>query len=532
VQVYTGVGVEHSKAQYEAVTSPLSPNDPRSASLSAKIPVNRMHVEKVAPPEITRNVRAIFEKGQFSDLHEAKRHPINIKDSKDAGVYENEPAQVREDVVKSSDMFNAEAEPAVNQGHTKNLLQSWRAKGTEDGSKSPRTAPIIVPMDGGCVLESTPTVRTDVIRCDSQITPEPIPQHGQARALREQFKKLNEETPKERKQPIQLVRDEDKQAPHVFENQPDTRENVTRESYDLDYTKPVVEAGYAKNLVSQFLTKKEEKRERSPVIIDRQPAVVLENQPTVREGVVRESDVTDSEKIEVSRGYARNVANVFLHPKEEVKEKKVIVLKEAGDGPSVFENTPAVRDDVVKSDDLPEDILPTGRVKAKDIATNFIRRSAEPDTRPREKIVIDVGDGPAVYENTPVELPDVVKGNDDYLEVVPVESGRAKNMMRQWKELQETANATKTSDANRAVIDIMAAKDAGVFENQPALRDDVARESDILETSELIPDNYARSMKNVWQQKNAEADRVPERPAQVNTVCCLFGNKSSCVIYL
>lgn len=79
-------------------TSGISPS-------SSSVIVNRQPVEKVAPPEIAKSVRRMFESGEIADRHQVPKRIVRIEDeiaAAESGVFESQPTAVDDDVVRDT----------------------------------------------------------------------------------------------------------------------------------------------------------------------------------------------------------------------------------------------------------------------------------------------------------------------------------------------------------------------------------------------------------------------------------------------
>lgn len=189
----------------------------------------------------------------------------------------------------------------------------------------------------------------------------------------------------------------------------------------------------------------------------------------------------------------------------------------------VFESQPASREDVVKADDLPEEILPE-RGSAKNIAQRFKQMSTEsgpsvprgkreitPDTSGRVEFVseptgyVEKYEGRAdsgVFESQPAGRDDVVKADDCPEEILP-ERGMAKNIAARFKQMESTTKSppspTKYKEFTPPRENGTAAPSAGVFESKPQVATDVVHADDHVE--EVLPERgMAKSLANRFRQ--------------------------------
>jgi hypothetical protein len=515
---YTSVGVDYTKLQYQdkASSSPGSPSRWAQSPKNAPIPVNRTVVEKVAPPEITKSVRAIFEKGEFEDSHKPKKIVINLKEAMDGGVYENNPEQI-EGVVRESDILEDEQQAVLERGHTKNILEKF-TRASQDVPK--QRAPIRLDEDEGKILENEPIRRDDVVRESDVLAEEPVLMKGSAKNLRDRFSNY-QEAPKEKKV-IKLYED-DQAQPVIVENQPEeVRADVVRSS-EADLNDVQIDKGRAKNLRGFFSTVQDSKVERAPIVIDREHGgIVLENQPIMRDDVIRETDAHGND-VQIEAGRTSNMKNMWQGKYDEESDpdrykkapKKQPIKLDIASEPIVLENQPIRRDDVVREEDNAEEVIAVQRGHIKNIAGAFVPKEEQRPTGPREMIKIDRSEGPVVIENQPEEYADdVVRGGFDTS--IQVDPGKTKNMVNQWLTKQQEEEMNKQERKPFWLLEMEAAKaNAGVWENEPEVREDLLKEDmDPLEHQTIIPQGKGQSMKQLWAAKMQEEEQK-NKPLEV-----------------
>ncbi|CAD5120850.1 DgyrCDS9402 [Dimorphilus gyrociliatus] len=315
----------------------------KSANKTAQEPVNRRVVEKVAPPAIAQNVRKMFETGEIPDVHEVRKTKIDLR-AKDGGVFENEPC-VRNDVIRGNDTSMDELK-SLEKGTAKTLKNKWMNISTEEkeSKEKKKKDPIKLFNESECtpiVAENQPVVRDDVTKSD--YVPDNLDfERGKIKNLGNYFKEAAQEqnTTKTavKNGPIRI---EKSHEPTVHENQPVKREDVFREDYSQD-DREVLEKGKAKTLAKTFLeSQKDNKGERKqPIVIDKAAGpTVLENQPEFRDDVVREdcSDLEELRKISSEKGKIKNMASSFISRKDQEK-------------PQLTRPTPRLRDHWLESD--------------------------------------------------------------------------------------------------------------------------------------------------------------------------------------
>ena len=527
---YTSVGVDYTKSQYQDKASrdigdippsrsPGTPSkwDNDSSKLLPPIVNRAPPVEKIAIPEITKNVRALFEKGNFDDEHRPKKIVINIRDAPDGGVYENEPEHM-EGVVRETDIAPDEQDVCLTAGHTKDIMDKY----TRASEETPvQRAPINLAEDDGAILESQPVIRTDVVRESDHVQEDVMLERGKAKSLRDRFTNYKE-APKERKV-IKLFED-DQASQVVVENTPEpVREDIIRSNPEDNAIN--IEAGNAKNLKGFWSSTKEYVQEnKGPINVSEGQAIILESQPTVRDDVVRESDLYDGQQLNIESGSNKNLQAIWEQKQLEDAEdnrtsKQPFKLDIAPEGPVVLENEPEVRHDVCRGD-TEEEVVPIQRGHIRNIAGVFRPKEEEAPRGPREMIKIERGDEECVIENEPEELMgDVIRSCDP--NVVKVESGRTNTMVDYWKKTQEEEDMPKETNGNakpKWLLEMEAAKlqaQSEVYENDPEVREDMERdECDPNEHVSVIPQGKGQSMKALWAQK-MEDEEQRAKPVEV-----------------
>jgi len=547
------VQVNESKAQFEGLKSFGSTNSDGSTS---PVPVNRQVVEKVAPPEITKNVRAMFESGQMAERHQVKKTVVPKLDISevDAGVFESTPEPLKiEGLVRSADQFEVmevqkgttksllsqwnkkgneefrsekkminivegdgkilESTPVkrsdvvsseaastpevreVKQGATKNLLSQWQTKGSEEFRSDKKV--INLQEAEGKVLESTPIKRTDVVRSDEYVAEGTEVQKGTTRNLLDQWKTKGSEEFKTERRPINLTEAEGK----VLENEPVRRTDVVNSDCSLVSDGPGVEKGTTKNLLNQWKTKGQEefKTDRKPIIIAEVEGQVVENEPEKRLDVVNsQTSITDG--TEVQKGTTKNLLNQWkVKGTEEFKvEKKLINLMEAQG--QIVENEPVRRTDVVNANNSD---APDGTEVEKGMTKNLLNqwkvKGTEEFKVDRKPITISEDQG-QITENEPVKRTDVVNSNSTVAsEGSEVERGTTKNLLNQWK-----IKGTEEFKSERKPIVI--SEDQGqVIENEPTKRTDVVNaNSEVVPEGSEVQKGTTKSLLSQWKQKGTE----------------------------
>lgn len=506
---FKSLGVDYTKVAYERSLSQSSsgPHSPR------QIPINRLpEAEKVAPPQITQNVRAMFETGQLPDIHQVKKMEIQINEERGAGVFENSPTPL-EGVVRESDHENEE----FKEGYTKELRSMWLNKENEQPQYKQR-APVKLAEDEGCILENEPQRREDVVReADNHEDPKQILAQGHAQNMRQKFMNGNDSQPKERA-PIKLY-DENDATPCVYENQPEApRADVVRDAGEEGIR---VQRGKAKNLKTFFMSQPEYQKENKPLDIAQDGGIVLENDPKQRADVVRESDMAESDKsIRFEAGRSRNLASMWQNRKEEYQPKQ-FKMDISGDEPSVLENEPEVREDVIRESHVLEQEVALGEGHARKLATRFLSQNDDDNRKgPKDMIKIERGCEPDVVENTPEERTDVVKCGYGDENDLTVESGHARGLVTKWlgtnDEVILAAKKQGTKPQWQIELEEAQRQKEQMGEEEEDEYDGIDPD-DINDHQQIIPEQHTSSLRSHWLQMQEEEearrrkDRCPEQ---------------------
>ncbi|PAA48515.1 hypothetical protein BOX15_Mlig033901g2 [Macrostomum lignano] len=178
---------------------------------------------------------------------------------------------------------------------------------------------------------------------------------------------------------------------------------------------------------------------------------------------------------------------------------------------AVYENEPApLPDGVVRygqsATDGAQDQLEqqyTKRLKEK-----FLLESQQQKTVERPPIRLDEGEG-GIYENEPVQLPDVVRPDPAAAEDYRLYAeGKCATLAKQ-RFMSEAAQ--KAASAERRVV-LELANDSGVYENCPEVRDDVARWGAQDEAAAFDPAGaYSRAV-SAWQQAGSQQQPAAPKP--------------------
>ncbi len=487
------------------------------------VPINRILIKKITPPKKAKDVAGIYEDGKFTDLHYAVKHDLSKEAVPEHGVYENQPTEPLPNLFRETDYVTPDL---LQPGALGELLADWKMKGKQT-LLAARKAPIKIDKEksGPELLENEPIVREGVLReVDPNEADVNKPQAGTAKNLHDIWINATD-TVSVTKKPINLV--EDPSAPSVFESQPIVRENVIRNTDRVEESQ--FEQGAAKGLVGYWKTVTDEVQlDKKPINVREGKEIVLESQPIVREGVVRESDAqSDLREAMQQNAHAKQVREAYLEAQRlaALHNKRAVQLELATDG-GVLENEPSVRTDVVKSDIRMEDFLPSDRHTQKlaqryvEIAQNNYAGGA------RGLIEIDRSGG-VICENEPAQLAEgIVKGGASGQELNFVE-GATRSMVDQWKYKGDAEFKRHLEGKPQWVLEIEQAQEAGVYESQPIVRDGVIREVDQVEHSQaVVPNQFARGMRDMWlnreEHEEEKARRAREGQPQVRPKKKLF----------
>ena len=301
----------------------------------------------------------------------------------------------------------------------------------------------------------------------------------------------------------------------VVENTPVRREDVVREADPVEEV-TCLKKGFAKDLAGFWSSPKGDtcaKHVRQPIELPKDDAPsVVENNPQRLDGVVRSDDAPE-DYISVEHGHAKMMVNLFQSKKEEVTTKE-LKLDINFEEPGIYENDPQEREGIVKSSDVIDDIkVQKGVIKM--ITDKFLSKG-ETNLRPREVIKIEPAQGPSVIENNPEPpMADVIRSDAKVDEDLPSLHGMTKTLVHKWKtnDLVNTKTGNNKIDDFEAILKAGMAAESGVFENQPSIRTDVAREDD--EQADIIPAQKTKSTRDLWNQKINQESRSAEKAPQV-----------------
>ncbi|ESO06762.1 hypothetical protein HELRODRAFT_191186 [Helobdella robusta] len=427
----------------------------------------------------------------------------------DGTVCENEPLS-RNDIAKEDEQLPS-ALNVVQQGTTKNLLGRWN-KITTDSSEVLKKEPVNLVLDSGHIIENEPVKRVDVVSSEPMQNDEIEKiEKGFTKSLLNQWQNQNVITSTAKSKTKIEIREEDGS---LSENNPETLENIARETETTHEYKPVIQSGLAKSLVGQWQNKNLEsfRNEKTPIVIEENDGQCAENEPITRENVVR-SDQSKDETI-IEKGYTKNILNQLktMPLKSNVKSRTPITISEQ-DG-FVAENDPIQRSDVVKSGvEVEETFVQKGFTKS---ILNQWHEKKDNQTKSQKttKIEIKEEDGQCV-ENEPIIRSDVIKSTDNVLsDEINIGKGFTMNMLNQW---QQNTNERSSGNSSRDKTPIVISHEDGkIVENIPIQRDDVAREGDAnTNPIHVVQTGTAKQLKTQWQNLGNKTFEKENRTAVV-----------------
>ena len=346
-----------------------------------------------------------------------------------------------EGVIRESD-FDEESE-SVERGITNNLIEEWKMKGKDDKKKKVVKKPISINKEGKgpAVLENDPKVRKDVVRETDEN--DKLPDSGVADKAKQQLEEKTAAEEPKAKEPIDLP---PARPGTVFENEPVVRDDVIREE-DSDTTAVNIETGKAKNLAGFWANQSDEvKLEKKTIVIDRDSTpAVLENEPVVLDGVVRSSDQDTSETaIDLEEGRTKNLAGYW-------KNKM--------------------------TDD-------------------------EKPIKPKEPIKLDVAEtsSAGIVENEPAVREDVVKCGEVNEDVIPGDPGRTKKMASMFLATEDDSRK-----GPKEMIHIDRSVGAVVTENEPVTLDDGVVRSAPEDGTVDLEGGHTKNLLNHWVKQEEDA---------------------------
>ncbi len=472
------------------------------------VPINRIVVKKVTAPKKTSEVAHVYETGDFCDLHYAVKHDLSKEKVPEHGVYENQPG-TREGVFRETDYIQDEV---IVPGTLGALINDWKMKG-KPTLLGARKAPIDIDKQntGPELLENQPVELEGVVRERDSHEDSLKPQAGTAKNLLDICKNWTDTVSVEKGA---VILADDPAAPSVFESEPTVREGVIRNTDKQEDA--TLESGGAKGLVGYWKTVTDEVSvERRPVNVREGKEIVLESEPIVREGVVRETDTAEDLSAQLlAEKKAKMLKEAYLEAQRLAAEHKgkAVVLDLAQDG-GVLENEPTVRTDVVKSDVSLEDFVPKEK-HTKKLLNRYVEiASSDQWGGARGPIEIDRSGG-IICENEPVSLADgIIRGGVSGHHEVNFEEGKTRSMVDQWRHKGDAEFKRHFEGKPQWVVEIETSQEAGVYENEPTeSREGVLRERDVVQPVGFqVPTEITKGMKDMWLNREAYEEEKTRR---------------------
>lgn len=242
---------------------------------------------------------------------------------------------------------------------------------------------------------------------------------------------------------------------------------------------------------------------------------MAESEPVRRSDVVREHDETSVDELP-TRGQTSQMRaqwmtrnSVTIDGRSEPPQLVPLFDDDAGSQPSVVENQPCRRTDVVREEDDTEAEVLLKRGFARDLAGFWSVPRDQDVTTLRETIDLaalrGTGD-PGVVENQPLRLEGVVRADDPVDdESLSIERGLTRSLATQWSTRQDEPT---TKQPFRMELDVDP-NETAVFENVPQQLEGVIRSSEpVRETM-----GQRGQIRNITMKyTETPADTAPRRP--------------------
>jgi len=508
---FTSFGIDYSKTQYQkkvdddvkpgstqSLKPPSRQGDRNRSHSPSPVPVNWARVEKVAPPEITKNVRAIFETGSFTDIHKVRRTKVEDLKKIQGGIYENDPVQL-EGVIRETD-YNPEPD-LIQEGTTKSIKERYL---NNQGREIRKCKIVLAEATGPDCLENEPVVLDGVVRESDAPSDKDVLTSGLTKNKIHEYVNRSQERDFSNRT-INLT--EGNTGPECVENNPVQLKGVIRET-DTSLEGEVKQKGFARNVREQFMNRKDEAKSRGPINIrEGNGPECVENNPQQRQDVIRESDNLNPESDVIQRGFARNIKDQYLKGNQKEIKKLAINIRDAT-GPECVENEPTVREDVVREGDTKEETIEKGT--ARNIREQYLNQKG----REIKKIKVNLQeDGGATCENEPTIRDDVVRETDGSEE--SIQAGYTKNLKQKYLNC-------KGKEIKKTAINLREADGPECFENEPEVRSDVVRETDCDLEQDTIQQGYAKNLKQKYlNYKGKEIQKLQVNLAEAQGPSCV-----------
>jgi len=213
---------------------------------------------------------------------------------------------------------------------------------------------------------------------------------------------------------------------------------------------------------------------------------VAESEPVRRSDVVREQDETNVDELP-TQGQTRQVRAQWMTRNSDTisgrsapPQPVALFDEDVSSQPSVVENQPSRRTDVVREEDDTEAEVLLKRGFARDLAGFWSAARDQEGTGPRELVDLAAlrGTGDTgVVENQPQRREGVVRADDPVEdETQIIESGLTRNLATQWSTRRDSET---TKEPFRMELDVDP-NETAVFENEPQRLEGVTRYTDSL----------------------------------------------------
>jgi len=240
----------------------------------------------------------------------------------------------------------------------------------------------------------------------------------------------------------------------------------------------------------------------------------VESEPTRRTDVVREQDETSVDELP-TRGQTGQIRAQWMTRNSDTvvgraEPPQLVPLfdDDTSSQPSVVENQPSRRTDVIREEDDTEEEVLLKRGFARDLAGFWSAPRDQSVTTPRETVDMAAlrGTGDTgVVENEPQRLEGVVRANDSVEdESITIERGLTRSLATQWSTRQDTSI---TKQPFRMELDVDP-NETAVFENEPQQLEGVIRSSEpVRETM-----GQRGQIRNITMKYTASPAESPRRP--------------------
>ncbi|KAH9519316.1 hypothetical protein Btru_075248 [Bulinus truncatus] len=426
--------------------------------------------------------------GRIEYVSEPRGHIERYEGKSESGVFESQPA-FNPDVVRSGEEVREEL---PERGTAKNIAQKFRQISSEPTTssvsrgkreltpdKSGRVEYVSEPrspmetyevkVDSG-VFENQPQRNPDIVTSETS-TEEFLPERGFAKNVAAKFKVLESSakspplSPGRRKEFTPPREEERAKQAVVIENSPDFKSEIIHSGDQLEEKLP--ERGTAKNMAQRFKQLESEskspsaprqKKEFTPPphdsgVYENQPkqfqadynrpaeSGILENTPIVRDDVIKATEPVRYEEELPERGTAKNMVNKW----RQLETEGVAKAKSPGSSGRPKEFTPPREEPRIAQQRNPKSprtpLSPSG-------FDQLDNGSVHPSDLPGQYQPLNA---PTVFESTPEVRQDTIKEADtDWTEGMP-KKDTAKKMLAKFQHIQEEAKKQSPLPVSRKV---------------------------------------------------------------------------------